>query len=171
MITVELVDASATERLGAVLAQVVGAGDVILLEGDLGSGKTTLVRGLVSGLGAHDRVTSPTFTLRHEYATVPPLTHVDCWRLADPAELDDLGLDEVVEAGGAVVIEWGEFAAFRFADRALRLAIADADGGKSRVAEIDLGAHTWARRESEFVRVLRRAGFDAETSSPVESTS
>jgi len=170
VITVALVDAAATELLGAAIAGLVRASDVILLEGDLGAGKTTLVRGLVGGLGGPDRVTSPTFTLRHEYQTLPPVTHVDCWRLTDPSELDDLGLDEVVEAGGAVVIEWGEFAAFRFADRALRVSLADADGGLRRVARIDLTAPAWARRDGELAAALVGVGLDAETSSPAEST-
>jgi tRNA threonylcarbamoyl adenosine modification protein YjeE len=166
VITVALEDAAATERLGVALAALVGARDVILLEGDLGAGKTTLVRGLARGLGGQDRVTSPTFTLRHEYSTIPALTHVDCWRLRDSFELDDLGLDEVIDADGILVIEWGEFAAFRFAPVALRVVLADADRGATRVASIDSKAPAWQRREVELLACLEGAGLTAAAQSP-----
>jgi tRNA threonylcarbamoyl adenosine modification protein YjeE len=159
MIACVLVDAAATECLGEVLARLLQPTDVILLVGDLGAGKTTLVRGLVRGLGGTDKVTSPTFTLRHEYATTPALTHVDCWRLAEPDELDDLGLDEVLADGGALVIEWGEFADFRFGEAALHVALADADGGRSRLARLDLSGAGWSLRRDHLLAELGRAGL------------
>jgi tRNA threonylcarbamoyl adenosine modification protein YjeE len=161
MITCVLDDAAATERLGEVIARLLRAADVVLLVGDLGAGKTTLVRGLVRGLGGQDKVTSPTFTLRHEYATTPALTHVDCWRLAEPDELDDLGLDEVLADGGALVIEWGEFADFRFGSAALHVALTDADGGRSRVARLDLAPSAWSGREASLLAELGQVGLDA----------
>lgn len=110
---VELVSASAadTRRLGAVLASVLGPGDVLLLSGGLGAGKTTLTKGLVAALGSHEEVTSPTFTLCRLYATQPPVAHVDCWRLDQLQEVVDLALEEVLDDGGIVVVEWGEAAA------------------------------------------------------------
>jgi tRNA threonylcarbamoyladenosine biosynthesis protein TsaE len=161
MITCTLEDAAATERLGEVLARVLEPADVVLLVGELGAGKTTLVRGLVRGLGATDKVTSPTFTLRHEYATSPPLTHVDCWRLAEPDELDDLGLDEVLAGGGALVIEWGEFADFRFGDAALHVALSDADHGARRLARLDLAPEAWSTRQERLLGELELARLDA----------
>jgi tRNA threonylcarbamoyladenosine biosynthesis protein TsaE len=96
--------ASAGERLGATL----GAGDVVLLYGQLGAGKTAFVRGLASGLGASpEEVSSPTFTLVQEYRGRLTLYHVDLYRLAE-AEVDDLGLDELVLGDGVVAIEWAE---------------------------------------------------------------
>jgi tRNA threonylcarbamoyl adenosine modification protein YjeE len=154
-------DADATERLGEVLSRLLLPGDVVLLVGDLGAGKTTLVRGLVRGLGGTDKVTSPTFTLRHEYQTTPALTHVDCWRLAEPDELDDLGLDEVIADGGALVIEWGEFADFRFGDSALHLSLSDADGGESRLARLDLSPAAWSLRSDRLLVELERSGLVA----------
>lgn len=136
MIELELADAAATEALGRALATVIEAGDVILLMGDLGAGKTTLVRGLVAGLGGNDAVTSPTFTLRHEYSTTPHLTHVDCWRLDQLDELIDLGLEEARDDGAAIVIEWGELARALFPDRILEVALDERDEGASRVATI-----------------------------------
>ena len=161
MISCVLDDANATERLGEVLAHLLQPADVVLLVGDLGAGKTTLVRGLVRGLGGTDKVTSPTFTLRHEYATKPALTHVDCWRLAEPDELDDLGLDEVIADGGALVIEWGEFADFRFGEAALHVALLDADGGESRLARLDLGEAAWSLRKDRLLAELGGAGLVA----------
>jgi tRNA threonylcarbamoyladenosine biosynthesis protein TsaE len=98
-----------TAAIGRELAGSLSAGDVVLLIGDLGAGKTALVRGLAEGLGvpAAD-VSSPTFTLVQEYRGGRlPLFHVDLYRLDDPREIDDLGLDEIAEEG-VLAIEWAE---------------------------------------------------------------
>jgi tRNA threonylcarbamoyladenosine biosynthesis protein TsaE len=98
-----------TATVGRELAATLSAGDVLLLYGDLGSGKTAFVRGLAEGLGAHrDEVSSPTFTLIQEYRGGRlTLFHVDLYRLNDPREIDDLGLDEIA-ADGVMAIEWAE---------------------------------------------------------------
>ena len=97
-----------TEAAGERLASTLTAGDVVLLYGDLGAGKTAFVRGLARGLGASDDdVSSPTFTLIQEYAGRATLYHVDLYRL-EPAEVDDLGLDDLLSADGIVAIEWAE---------------------------------------------------------------
>ena len=100
---------SETAALGRELGATLSAGDVVLLVGDLGAGKTAFVRGLAEGLGVHrDEVSSPTFTLVQEYRGGRlPLFHVDLYRLDDPRELDDLGLDEIAE-DGVLAIEWAE---------------------------------------------------------------
>jgi tRNA threonylcarbamoyladenosine biosynthesis protein TsaE len=98
----------ATTDAGARLASELKAGDVVLLYGDLGAGKTAFVRGLARGLGAQaDDVTSPTFTLVQEYRGRVTLYHVDLYRL-EPIEVDDLGLDELVSGSAIVAIEWAE---------------------------------------------------------------
>ena len=108
MIDQELVvpDAEAMEALGARLARVLRAGDVVLLNGELGAGKTTLTRGLGEALGARGAVTSPTFVLARTHPTVSgvPLVHVDAYRLGSAAEVDDLDLDL---DGSITVVEWG----------------------------------------------------------------
>jgi len=98
---------SETERAGEDLGRRLASGDVVLLYGDLGAGKTAFVRGLATGLGIDpDDVSSPTFTLVQEYRGRLPLFHVDLYRLA-PGEVDDLGLDALA-AGGVLAIEWAE---------------------------------------------------------------
>ncbi len=96
----------AMEALGARLAAQLRAGDVVLLNGELGAGKTTLTRGIGAGLGVRGAVTSPTFVLArtHPREDGPPLVHVDAYRLGGAAELDDLDLDF---AGSIIVVEWG----------------------------------------------------------------
>ncbi len=95
-----------TERLGDTLAAGLVAGDVLVLSGPLGSGKTRFVAGLARGLGAGSRVRSPSFTLLNEYRGVFMLHHLDLYRLEGP-EVDGLGLEELVD-DGALVVEWGE---------------------------------------------------------------
>jgi tRNA threonylcarbamoyladenosine biosynthesis protein TsaE len=98
-----------TADAGRRLAVNLTAGSVVLLYGDLGAGKTAFVRGLAKGLGARrDDVSSPTFTIMQEYRGGRlPLFHVDLYRLNDPREIEDLGLDEIA-ADGVLAIEWAE---------------------------------------------------------------
>jgi len=98
---------------GRALAERLGRGDCVALSGELGAGKTALVRGIAVGLGLGDarRVSSPTYVLVHEYAADLPIYHLDLYRMADPAvELAELGLDEMLE-DGVVLIEWADRAA------------------------------------------------------------
>lgn len=103
-----LADESATLRLGACLGATAAPGDVLLLEGDLGAGKTTLVRGLARGLGVAAAVTSPTFALLHELPGRLPLYHFDLYRIS-PEEIDAAGFSEYWDSGrGVCAIEWAE---------------------------------------------------------------
>lgn len=106
---VETGSESETSQVGESFARTLGPGDVVLLYGDLGAGKTAFVRGMARGAGANpDDVSSPTFTIVQEYAA-PSVTlyHVDLYRL-EPAEIDDLGLEDLVSGDGIVAIEWAE---------------------------------------------------------------
>lgn len=97
-----------TEKLGETLGRVVSAGGVIVLDGDLGAGKTTFVRGLARGMGLPERtVSSPTFTLIHEYDGDVPLYHFDAYRLDDGQQFAELGADEYLYGEGVCAIEWG----------------------------------------------------------------
>lgn len=107
-ITVTTTSADETKALGRRLAPLLTAGDVVVLAGRLGSGKTLFVSGVAEGLGINERVTSPTFVIARTYDSgFLPLVHVDVYRLGSLAEFDDL---ELVDDGadGAVIIEWGE---------------------------------------------------------------
>lgn len=109
---IHLVDTQATLKLGVSLGQTLTAGSVILLAGDLGAGKTTLVQGLGKGLGINEPIVSPTFTLINEYHEGRiPLYHLDLYRL-DPQEVANLNLETYWEAieviPGIVAIEWSE---------------------------------------------------------------
>jgi len=105
----ELPTRRATTALARAVARVVDAGDLYVLAGPLGSGKTFLVRAVCRALGLDRsvRVTSPTFTLVHEYATRPPLVHADVYRLASVADVLDLGLAEQRDEGKVLFVEWG----------------------------------------------------------------
>ncbi|GAB2758950.1 tRNA (adenosine(37)-N6)-threonylcarbamoyltransferase complex ATPase subunit type 1 TsaE [Amycolatopsis magusensis] len=102
-----------TIAFGRSLGRELRAGDLVLLAGPLGAGKTTLTRGIAEGLGVSGRVSSPTFVLARVHPGPVPLVHVDAYRLGgDLAQLDDLDLDTDLEAS-AVVVEWGEGSADR----------------------------------------------------------
>lgn len=108
--TLLLPDLAATRRLGEALAAGLEGGEVILLAGPLGAGKTTLVQAIAAGMGCRDRVTSPTFVLVRRYSGrpgTPALVHVDLYRLTKPGA-GDLGLEEAVDAGEVLVVEWPE---------------------------------------------------------------
>jgi tRNA threonylcarbamoyladenosine biosynthesis protein TsaE len=96
-----------TEAAGAELGRSLHAGDIVLLTGELGAGKTTFVRGVALGTGSAAPVASPTFQLVRVYPGRVQLAHVDLYRIESPTELADLGLEELADAG-AVVVEWGD---------------------------------------------------------------
>jgi tRNA threonylcarbamoyladenosine biosynthesis protein TsaE len=97
-----------TEALGERWAAVLEAGDVLVLSGDLGSGKTTLVRGLARGLGVTQGVKSPSFALHLRYPGRLTLHHLDLYRVTEPRDLSELGVEDVLGKDGVAVIEWGE---------------------------------------------------------------
>ncbi len=106
--------ADQTIAVGRQLGGLLRAGDVLVLTGDLGAGKTQLTKGIAQGMGVADDVTSPTFTIEMVYeGTELPLYHFDLYRLDDPDQLEDTGLFDVLGADGVCVIEWGE----QFADQ------------------------------------------------------
>ncbi|MBW1760088.1 MAG: tRNA (adenosine(37)-N6)-threonylcarbamoyltransferase complex ATPase subunit type 1 TsaE [Deltaproteobacteria bacterium] len=109
MLEIELQSEADTLALARSLAAVLEGGDVIGLEGGLGAGKTTFIRGAVHGLGVTEEtaVTSPTFALVHQYEGRLRVAHADFYRLAGEAELEELGVDELIEEGAVLFVEWG----------------------------------------------------------------
>ena len=109
MIALRTTSAAATRDLAAGLAEVLVAGDLLLLSGDLGAGKTAFAQGLGRGLGVESPITSPTFTLASRYqGTDLLLHHLDVYRLEGLGEVADLDLPELLEDEAVVAIEWGE---------------------------------------------------------------
>ncbi|MFN2489391.1 MAG: tRNA (adenosine(37)-N6)-threonylcarbamoyltransferase complex ATPase subunit type 1 TsaE [Actinomycetota bacterium] len=97
-----------TRVVGAALAPLLLPGDVISLSGDLGAGKTVFVQGVASAMGVETRVTSPTFTIVHNYAGRYPIVHLDVYRLGSFQEVLDLGFEELLDPEAVMLVEWGE---------------------------------------------------------------
>jgi tRNA threonylcarbamoyladenosine biosynthesis protein TsaE len=136
-----------TMEFGRSLGRSLRAGDLVLLAGPLGAGKTTLTRGIADGLGVGGRVSSPTFVLARVHpagAAGVPLVHVDAYRLGgDLSQLDDLDLDTDLERS-AIVVEWGEGSAERLSSDYLVVRL---DRREDDVREVTLEPHgTWADR-------------------------
>ena len=122
MKTFKINDAATTQTLGQQLGKIVSAGDVILLDGDLGAGKTTFTKGIALGLGIERNIKSPTFTIIREYKTGRlPLYHMDVYRLEDGGG-DELGLDEYFNGNGVCVVEWSQFVASELPKNYLKIA-------------------------------------------------
>ncbi len=157
-VAVRAATAHETRAVGEALARLLAAGDVVVLTGRLGAGKTTLVGGLATGLGITGPVTSPTFVIAHEMRGGRlPLVHVDAYRLASALELDDLDLDTDL-ADAVVVVEWGEGLAERLSGHRLEVVLdrgvhddrddsgsGDRDGdGEARVVTVTGVGDRWA---------------------------
>lgn len=128
-----LPDEHATMLLGARIARVLAAGDAVLLFGDLGAGKTALARAILRARGVTGAIPSPTFTLVQSYDTEGlTVHHFDLYRIKDPRELDEIGLDDALN-GGAALIEWPERAEGRLPGNALSISLVHA-GGDAREA-------------------------------------
>ena len=133
----KLKDEAATLRLGGKLAKALRPGDVVTLSGPLSAGKTTLVRGLMAGLGYEDEVPSPSFAIVQPYETLsPPVWHVDLYRIENPADLDELGLEDI-GADGVLIVEWPEHVGPGAWPRALALSLeVEENGARALTAEV-----------------------------------
>jgi tRNA threonylcarbamoyladenosine biosynthesis protein TsaE len=128
-----LADESATLLAGRKLSSKLRAGDVITMSGALSAGKTTFARGLLAGLGHKGEVPSPSFAIVQPYDELdPPVWHVDLYRIEEPQDLDELGIDDI-RSRGALVIEWPEHAAPDAWPDALALSFEALDDGSRRL--------------------------------------
>jgi tRNA threonylcarbamoyladenosine biosynthesis protein TsaE len=141
-------DAAATQSAGAMVASSLRPGDVILLDGDLGAGKTTFTQGLARALGVQEAVTSPTFTLVRIYPTAAgfDLCHVDVYRLERLSEVVDLALPELLEDGAVAVIEWGKRGAAALPPDYLQIDIALTDSEGERLLAFNAVGPSWPAR-------------------------
>ncbi|UIJ71676.1 tRNA (adenosine(37)-N6)-threonylcarbamoyltransferase complex ATPase subunit type 1 TsaE [Aurantimonas sp. HBX-1] len=157
----KLDDAAATERLGADLAMILRAGDVVALCGDLGAGKSTLARAAIRHLAGDPslEVPSPTYTLVQAYETTPKVAHFDLYRIGGDDELDELGFDEIVEAGVALV-EWPQNAPRVMAEASLVVSLEMAASGGRVAVLTGRGATAERARRSLAIRTfLAEAGL------------
>ena len=144
-----------TQAVAGALAALARSGDLILLAGEMGAGKTAFTKAFAGALGVTEPVTSPTFTLVHAYDTGRlPLFHADLYRLSSINEVADLGLAELAEGKGIVLVEWGDVAAAAFGDHLEITLVADEDDESVRHLTLRPVGGAWATRWSAVVESL-----------------
>ncbi len=141
-------DVEATRSLAGRFAGMLHPGDVVLLQGDLGAGKTTFTQGMAAALGVDAAVTSPTFTLMNIYPTTSgfDLVHVDVYRLERLSEVVDLGLGEMLDDGAVVVVEWGDRAAAAIGGDHLTVSLVAGADDTARTVSFTAYGPTWELR-------------------------
>lgn len=153
-----------TQRVAACLVPHLAAGDVVLLDGELGAGKTAFTQGLAAAAGVIDVVTSPTFTLVRPYRTTVgfDLVHVDVYRLEGPAEIAALGVAEMVEEDAVAVVEWGSRAAPALGAELLWVELAPTDDDvDGRTVVVRVVGPGWRRRWAALRNDLLALGGEA----------
>ncbi len=146
-----------TLDIAAAVAAVAGEGDVILLAGEMGSGKTAFAQGFGRALGVTEPITSPTFTLVHSYDTAgATLHHADLYRLEQLAEVAELALGELAEYHGIVLVEWGDVVESTFGDHLIVELAPDAGDLEARAITIGASGRTWATRWARLAGALSR---------------
>lgn len=143
-------NAEETHRLGERLGWLLKPGDVVALIGELGAGKTTLTRGIASGLGVDSDIHSPTFTLVHEHGGMVPLYHIDLYRLDTPEEAAEIGVEDYFHGDGVTVVEWAERAEPLLPEQTLRVEIV-----RRGESVRELVFHGASPRASEILRGLK----------------
>jgi tRNA threonylcarbamoyladenosine biosynthesis protein TsaE len=155
--------AAETLDLGARIATVLRCGDVVVLSGDLGAGKTVLAKGIARGLGVTEPVVSPTFTIVREYEGRVPVLHLDVYRLDHLQEVIDLGLDELLDGHAVAVVEWGEAVSALLPRDRLEVVLTvpppeEADD-ETRLIELHGSGPSWSARDRALTAVA--SGDDA----------
>lgn len=146
MIDIKSYSAEFTSLVGEVLGHLVVKGDLILISGELGSGKTIFAQGFAKGMGVLQRVNSPTFTLMHTYEGPITLLHVDLYRLEYSQEVIDLGIMEMLDEGAVGLVEWGDVAAEVFPPDFLAIDIFVQEDETRRIEFRAVGT-SWVKRE------------------------
>lgn len=144
-----------TRQLAASVAEMAVAGDLVLLIGDLGTGKTTFVQGFGRGLGVDEQITSPTFVLVRSYRGRLELVHADAYRLGGQTEVEDLGLAQLIDGRGVALVEWGELLAPLAGSDYLEVRMELDEEGCRRVHLRPVGPR-WEARAGELGRRIGR---------------
>jgi tRNA threonylcarbamoyladenosine biosynthesis protein TsaE len=153
--------AIATKALAIAISQVAVAGDLVILAGELGAGKTTFAQGFATGLGITDSVTSPTFTLVREYEGPGlGLRHLDVYRLHQLSEATDLGLSEMLDEEAVMLVEWGDAIVAALPSDHLDVRITFGDGDDDRLVEVVASGTRWSARMRALADLL--AGWSAD---------
>jgi tRNA threonylcarbamoyladenosine biosynthesis protein TsaE len=138
---------AATQAVAAAVARQARSGDIVVLAGEMGAGKTAFAQGFGAGMGVTDHITSPTFNLVHSHpAGKLTLHHADLYRLTTQHEVADLALAELAEADGVLLVEWGDVVAASFGDHLLVHLDVDADDESARTISINPVGRAWASR-------------------------
>jgi tRNA threonylcarbamoyladenosine biosynthesis protein TsaE len=149
-----------THAIAAVIAGVARSGDIIVLAGDMGAGKTAFAQGFGAAMGVTDHMTSPTYNLVHSHpAGRLVLHHADLYRLSTQHEVADLAFAELAESGGVIIVEWGDVVATSFGDHLLVSLepVEDAeDAEDERILRVQAAGRSWAGRWAEIERGLGR---------------
>ena len=156
MLTARTKSADDTRALAAELAAVTRPGDLVLLAGDLGAGKTTFVQGFGRALSVEEPITSPTFVIVHTYEGAFPIVRVDAYRLEYLQELLDLGLGELLDHEGVTLIEWGDAVIPALPPEFLEVRLELGDDDDARVVRLRGAGSTWAARDDALRGALDR---------------
>jgi tRNA threonylcarbamoyladenosine biosynthesis protein TsaE len=155
-----------TRALGEQLGRdVLRPGDVVILSGELGTGKTALAQGVGRGLGVDGPVVSPTFTLVREYDARIRLCHVDIYRLERIQEIHELGIEEQLEES-VTLIEWGEVAASALPPDRLEVRLTAGAGPDERIIELVLLGESWRRRSRRLAEIVESLAPDEDHRTP-----
>ncbi|MBV9936740.1 MAG: tRNA (adenosine(37)-N6)-threonylcarbamoyltransferase complex ATPase subunit type 1 TsaE [Actinobacteria bacterium] len=156
MIEATTKSADDTRELAAQIAGLAKPGDLLLLAGDMGAGKTTFTQGFGKALGVSEQVTSPTFTLVRNYEARIPLLHVDAYRLESLQEVIDLGLHELLDEGAVALIEWGDIIAPVLPTDFLEIRMEFGAADDDRRLRLRCVGQPWAARMTLLGRALDR---------------
>jgi tRNA threonylcarbamoyladenosine biosynthesis protein TsaE len=159
--------AAETQALAAALAGCAQPGDLVVLAGEMGAGKTAFAQGFARGLGIDDTVTSPTFTIVREYSGGRlALHHLDVYRLEHLREVTDLGLGEMLDEPAVMLVEWGDAVLPALGDQYLEVRIAFGAGDDDRRLELRGVGGSWPARRRVLAEAMAPWGQDAEGSEP-----
>jgi tRNA threonylcarbamoyladenosine biosynthesis protein TsaE len=147
--------AAETQALAGALAELTGPGDLLVLAGEMGAGKTAFAQGFARGLGIAEPVTSPTFTIVREYAGGRlALHHLDVYRLGDLREVLELGVGEMLDEDAVMLVEWGDAVLPALGDRYLEVRLTFGEGDDDRRVEISASGGPWQARQRPVAEAL-----------------